>query len=206
MAGRHKLEAAETERGRRGSALVRGAAKNQFLWEVRDRLIELAKAGQLRRTLRERAEQLNALGVRTSTGRLLDSQKLAAALKALGAEVSIINQYILCAEKFSEKHCIDESYIFEQLWENWLYHYTKLMVDDGMIFGINKENYFKFSPIIPSKYKVEKLSPPERDSRVKRWWYGEPPVLPPQARLVFALFGMFGYSKQRSRDGRTVFP
>ena len=102
MTAKHPLNDAEKARGQRGSALVRSAQKQAFLWEVRGHLIKLARSGTLGSTLRQRADQLNELGVRTTTGKLLDEQKLSAALQLLGADTSKINALLHKAKEAAQ--------------------------------------------------------------------------------------------------------
>lgn len=202
MAVRHSLSEGERERGRQGSALVRFAERNAFLLTVRDHLIAIAKTGELGGTLREQADQLNRLGVRTSTGKALDAQKLSPALMALGTDANSI--------KLLKKKAVDSAFQFgvadaemvDQLWHEWLYHHTKVMVDEGLLFGVSEKNPFRFEPVYPMDWDKRK-HPIYRDHRVRLWWYGKQPIVPPQAKLVFALFGMFGYVKKKvSRPGK----
>lgn len=205
MAEKHELQDAEVARGQRGSALIRTAQKNEFLWEVRRHLIELAKSGELGTTLRERADQLNARGVRTSQRNLLDEKKLGAALKALGVDSSTLNGLIHSATKAADDLGADDAEMFEQLWHEWLYHHTRVMVETGSIFGLSDKQKFVFKGISPHIWRT-KQQPKIRDPRVMIWWYGERRVLPPQARLVYALIGMFGYEKRSRANGAMIFP
>ncbi len=196
MAARHDLNAVERERGKRGSALVRSAERNAFLWAVRNNLIAIAREGELGVTLRERAHQLNRLGVKTTTGKLLDAQKLSPALMALGADTNTIKLLHQQAVNAADRFGVDEAEMVDQLWHEWLFHHTRVMVDEGLIFGLSQKNPFRFRPVRPMVW-VKKRHPIYRDHRVRSWWYGKRPLLPPQADLVFALFGMFGYIKKK---------
>jgi hypothetical protein len=196
MAARHSLNSAQRSHGNRNSALVRAADKNAFLWAVRDGLISLAREGVLGETLRERSNQLNRLGIRTARGKLLDPTKLSPALMALGADANTIKLLLKKATDAADIFGVEVSEMVDQLWHEWLYHHTKVMVDEGLLFGVNASNPFRFEPAAPFDWAKAK-HPIHRDSRVRLWWFGKHPVLPPQARLVFALFGMFGHTKKK---------
>jgi hypothetical protein len=205
MIANHVLNDAEKARGQRSSGLIRTAKSNAFHWEVRDHLIELAKSGELGATLKERARQLNARGVRTTRGNELDERKLGAALKALGADTSRIKGLIVRAEIAAEDFDVDDADMFEQLWHEWLYHHTRAMLENRSVFDVSNEHLFIFKPEHPKIWRDEN-HPTKRDPRTKVWWYGRTPVLPQQARLVYALFGMFGYRKRNSKTGALMFP
>lgn len=200
----HRLDSEQAARGRAGSSTVRSAAKNAFLWEVRDQLIALAREGVLAKTLRERADQLNARGVRTTRGNLLDSTKLSPALMALGADANSMkllhNKAIDAADEFG----VDPAEMVDQLWHEWLYHHTLIMLDHGVIFEASRRYPFRFNPLPPIQWNKNK--PTLRDPRVMNWWHGKRIVIPPQAQLVYALFGMFYYYKIALRNQRGQSP
>ena len=208
MTAKHPLNDAEKARGQRGSALVRSAQKQAFLWEVRGHLIKLARSGTLGSTLRQRAYQLNELGVRTTTGKLLDEQKLSAAMKLLGADSSKINDLLGKAIQAADYFGVEDSEMVDQLWHEWLYHHTLALVDRCTNFYKDEEHRFIFKPVRPLDW--QKNQQRNRDCRVKVWWEGRDKLIPQQARLVYALFGMFGHHKteigRKRRSGRALFP
>lgn len=209
MTTKHNLTDAEKSRGRRGSSLVRSAQRQAFLWEVRDNLIKLARLGTLSSTLRERADQLNELGVRTNTGKLLDEKKLGAAMKLLGADASNIRNLLYKAEQAAERFGVEDSEMVDQLWHEWLYHHTRILIDHRINFYEAKDEYaFIFKPKHPFEWKA--VRPTKRDPRTKIWWRGRDKVMPQQACLVYALFGMFEHQKIEIKRGgslgRVLFP
>lgn len=203
MMARHHLSGSERSGGQRNSALVRSAQKQAFLWEIRRHLIELARSGTLGSTLRERAHQLNQRGVRTARGNSLDEKKLSAAMKLLGADASRIKSLIYRAEAFADSIDVDEAEIFDQLWHEWLYHNTRILVDHGVGFYDDTDDryLFVFKPLPPLEWQAQ--HPMKRDRRVMVWWWGRNQVIPPQAQLVYALFGMFGFRKISVNNERT---
>lgn len=208
MTARHLLTPLERAHGQRGSAIVRSAQKQAFLWQVRDNLIALARSGTLRSTLRERAAQLNEIGVRTTTGRLLDEPKLSAAMKLLGADAATIKGLQHRAKEAAYRFEVDESEMFDQLWHEWLYHHTRVMIDHGVNFSRDDEHRFIFKPVRP--FEWQNAQPTVRDPRTKIWWWGRNKAIPQQARLIYALFGMFEYQKvgsgSKGRSPRVLFP
>ena len=207
---RHDLSASQRSRGHHSSALVRTSRRQAFLWEVRRHLIELARSGTLASTLRERADQLNKRGVRTARGNKLDEKKLSIALKQLGADSNKIKALIRSAEDFADTIGVDEAEIFDQLWHEWLYHHTRILIEHGVTFYDDTDDryQFVFTPVPPFEWQAK--HPMKRDERVKVWWWGRNQVFPPQAQIVYAIFGMFGYCKvatNRKRSyRRIVFP
>ena len=205
MTIKHHLSDAEKSRGQRGSALVRSAQKQAFLWQVRDHLIKLARSGTLAPTLRERADQLNELGIRTTTGKLLDAQKLSSAMQLLGADATKIKELLDKAKQAAEKFGVEDSEMVDQLWHEWLYHHTLMLIEHHTNF--HKVN-FVFKPRRP--FEWNKDSPTIRDPKTKIWWWGRDKVIPQQALLVYALFGMFEHQKiaigRRGSSGRVMFP
>lgn len=195
---KHHLTDAEKSRGHRGSALVRSAQRQAFLWEVRGHLIELARSGALSSTLRERANQLNERGVRTTTGKIVNEKNLSSALKMLGVHTSKINALRHAAKKAAHNFEVDQSEMFDQMWHEWLYHHTRIMIDHGINFTGGSEHDFFFKPMHPFTWD-KKGRPEDRDHRVRLWWWGKRKILPQQAQLVFALFGMFGFQKNAVR-------
>ena len=191
MTYRHNLSSAQKERGRSHSAMIRSAYKNAFLLEVSRHIVELAKRGELRTTLKERADQLNERGVRTTNGKKLDPQKLSPAMMALGADANTMKRLLHKATDAADLFDVDDDIMLEQLWLEWLYYHTLLMFAGGSNMTGNNISQFIFKPVHP----VDWEHPRKRDVRVNIWWYGRKPVLPPQARLVFALFGMFDPEK-----------
>jgi len=209
VTAKHDLTDAEKSRGQRGSALVRSAQKQAFLWEVRDHLIKLARSGTLGSTLRERADQLNELGVRTATGKLLDAQKLSAALQLLGADASKIKDLLLRAEKAAEIFGVEDSEMVDQLWHEWLYHHTIMLIEHrANFYKLEGKFEFKFEPRRPFEWNKDR--PTIRDQKAKIWWWGRNKVMPQQAHLVYALFGMFEHHKisigRQGSSGRVMFP
>jgi hypothetical protein len=202
---RHHLSGCQRSGGQRNSALVRAAQKQAFLWEVRRHLIELARSGTLGSTLRERAQQLNQRGVRTARGNLIDEKKLSAAMKQLGVDSSRIKSLIYKAEYYADSTGVNEDDIFDQLWHEWLYHHTRILVDHGVIFYDDSDDKyaFIFKPIPPLDWQNN--HPMLRDERVMRWWIRGTKVIPPQAQLVYALFGMFGFRKFSANRKRTAW-
>ncbi|MEZ5681483.1 MAG: hypothetical protein R3E14_09330 [Erythrobacter sp.] len=200
---RHILSAAQASHGRMGSCAIRSAARNAFLWEVRDQLIALSREGVLGKTLRERAEQLNARGVRSTRGKLLDPQKLSPALIALGADANSVKLLHKKAVDAADEFGVDPAEMVDQLWHEWLYHHTLIMIEYGVTFDANHKHPFRFKPIRP--FEWSKNHPGLRDSRVTNWWYGKRMVLPPQAQLVYALFGMFFYRKVSLKKRRNQY-
>jgi hypothetical protein len=202
MTQKHGLDGAQTARGRSQSQGVRSAHRNALLIAIRLNLIELAKTGELGKTLKERADQLNERGVRTAKGEKLDHKKLSAAMIELGADKRTIDRLLEDAIDAADDLGVADEEMVDQLWHEWLYHHTLLMFSHGSQMFVSKNHPFVFQPVRPFDWEHPRM----RDHRINAWWYGKKKVFPLEARLVFALFGMFKYEKRHRISGLPMFP
>lgn len=166
------------------SASVRSRKAEGFLWSLRTNIIALAKAGELGSTLKERAAQLTARGVRTTRLNPIDAFNLSPALRKLGADANAIKGWLNKAIDAADEYGVEESEMIHQLWHEWFYHEAVCWVEHGIEFSANSDRPFKFQPVRPFHW-----IPHDERGVLRATSFVS--ASPPAARLVYALFGMF---------------
>ena len=170
--------------GRRRSHAVRSFKADKLLWSIRQEIMRLAREGQLRKTLREIAEQLNDAGLRTNHNNRFDAQKVHRAFGLMGVDRVAIRRWQRYAGEKAAEFEVPLQRLLNQLWQEWLHHELVGWIEHGASLINRDKRQFLPALVHPDKWVPAWEREPTSPTRIV-------PASPPAARVVYAMLGAF---------------
>ena len=170
--------------GRTRSLAKRSRAAETLLWDIRRVIVRLARHGQLGKTLREIAEQLNEAGLKTNHGNRFDAQKVQRTLELMGVDRPAIRRWQRLARERAAEWRVPVKPLIHQLWIEWLHHESTGWIMEGASLMNRAERAFRPTLVHPDEWEPPWVRDPECPTRYVQ-------ATPPAARVVYALLGAF---------------